>query len=92
MNITKIARYAVKAVSVLAVQQVVDNIIVATTPEVLSATNKIMTRIGGAVISAYIGDAVGTFITREWDEIFANIQATKAPIETDGEPVIINPS
>jgi len=89
MNIVNIARYAAKAVSVLAVQQVIDNIVVATTPEIVTATNKVMTRIGSAVLSAYIGDAIGTYITREWDDLFAKMQTNTVPVE---EPVVFDAS
>jgi len=89
MNALKIARYAVKVISVIAVQQVVDNVIVATTPEILSATNKIMTRIGGAVISAYIGDAISQYVTREWDELFAKVVSpTETENKTDGDAAV----
>ena len=70
MNILNIARYAVKTISVISVQTVVDNIVVATTPEVASVTQKIMTRLGGVVLSTYIGDAIGEYINKEWDEFF----------------------
>jgi len=92
MNILKIARYGLKTVSVIAVQQVVDNVIVATMPEIVSAKDRIMTRIGGAVISAYIGDSIATYVTRELDELFANIKKATQSDEnkTDGEPVVIN--
>ncbi len=73
MNILNIARYAVKTISVISVQTVVDNIVVATTPEVASVTQKIMTRLGGVVLSTYIGDAIGEYINKEWDEFFAKM-------------------
>jgi len=88
MNVVNIARFVVKTVSVVSVQQVVDNIIKVTTPETLTSIQMIQTRIAGVVISAYIGDVVGTYILDEWDKVSENFRKTSS--ETDGEPVIIN--
>lgn len=94
MDVLKIARAAVKTVSVLGAQQVIDNIIVATAPVGLSATSKIMTRIGGAVISAYVGDAIGTYVNNTWDTVIEGLDTMKknADSASNDEPVIINPA
>ena len=86
MTFLKIAKFAAKSLSTAAVSEVVNNIIVATTPEIQNTTQRVMTRIGSFVISAYIGDQIGTYISREWDQLFAEIKkAQAAAASTDEE-------
>lgn len=76
-NWLEIGKVAVSAVASMSVGAVVTNVVKATTPANVSTANKILTVVGGFVLSSMVGAAASTFVTHELNQIFPEKKAVK---------------
>lgn len=78
MNIVPIVKAVTGLATSIGVGAVVGNAIKATTPIVMSRTQKVIVTIGGVALSAVAGDMVATNLENQIDEIVLGYRAGKA--------------